>query len=181
VNFDLTHWVAVVGVVCVSRRGSCNSCGCEAYDGGGVGKKCLDCEHTPGQHKNLDLKEKVAMTVEDGGDDLFLNTDAEVKNSSPLEKRVPWAVSHKEESPVDVLDSLPGTGEVEVSESFVGSNIPVAALILSDDSRCIYPNCDSPKYKDKEKTHPFCGRYHAKMFEKLESEFQIVCLYCIIK
>ena len=36
------------------RRGSCTACGCAAYDGGNTRKKCLDCSHPPGRHKNLD-------------------------------------------------------------------------------------------------------------------------------
>ena len=37
------------------RRGSCTQCGCAAYDGGDAGKKCIDCNHPPGRHKNLDI------------------------------------------------------------------------------------------------------------------------------
>lgn len=34
-------------------RGACGACGCESYDGGSIRKKCVDCGHPPGRHKNL--------------------------------------------------------------------------------------------------------------------------------
>lgn len=35
------------------RRGSCSDCGCNEYDGGGGGKKCLGCGHVPAKHRSL--------------------------------------------------------------------------------------------------------------------------------
>ena len=34
-------------------RGQCQACGCDAYDGGDRGFKCLDCGHAPRMHVNL--------------------------------------------------------------------------------------------------------------------------------
>ena len=36
-------------------RGECSDCGCDEYDGGSAGRKCLHCNHPPGKHKNLSV------------------------------------------------------------------------------------------------------------------------------
>ena len=160
------------------RRGSCRSCGCEAYDGGGVGRKCLDCGHPPGKHKNLDLKDEVTGSSDAG----VVTYD---KEASLCVETFPCLKAGEELSLDDSLDysepsESPKTikGEVNFSKSPasipVAPNIPVASVDLPSDQiyLCIYPNCTSQKYKDGEKMHHFCGRYHARKFKELEGEFQ---------
>ena len=155
------------------RRGSCSSCGCEAYDGGGVGRKCLDCGHPPGKHKNLDLKDEVtgSSDADQSGEkegSFCVETVSRLKAGKESLDSLDY--SERSESPKTIKS------EVNISKSLasipVAPNIIVASLELPNDQICIYPNCTSQKYKDGEKMHHFCGRYHARKFKELVGEFQ---------
>ena len=49
---------------------------------------------------------------------------------------------------------------------------PVVPL-LPDDQRCKYPRCNKKRYQEGDKTHDFCGRFHAREYQKLKGHILI--------
>ena len=67
---------------------------------------------------------------------------------------------HQSEDSVGTF--MPQESEVSMSQPDIVSS---ESLLLLDDQICIFPNCIRPRYKDKDRTHSFCGRNHADRYQ----------------
>ena len=192
------------------RRGCCTLCGCAAYDGGNAGKKCLDCNHPPGKHQNLDVL-VTNSSVEDitpaksdqSGEaattsislesislhELELSPSAVEEESDRAEHSVCWEIEEKnhqeaelcpeDEAPVkepmiSIAKSIESPQSWAIQElALTSSNlvsvspiVPSGGSLLADSERCCYRDCNRLRFKDKDKTHPFCSRKHANLYQQ---------------
>ena len=50
--------------------------------------------------------------------------------------------------------------------SKVVSDSPKTETLIVDEERCCYRDCNRRRFKDKDRIHPFCGKYHASLYQK---------------
>ncbi len=130
------------------RRGNCTACSCDSYDRGLVGRRCEDCGHPPGKHRNLDIP--------------VVTEDLSTADSSGVNLNNELSDLYVSSS----LDEVEPPDEEPITVPIIAPPIPPQ---LSDGKRCCYPDCNKPRFIEKDKMHPFCGRSHATLYRQ---EFQ---------